>query len=53
VSIGDKAPCGHPEWGKDGHCAEMRCDAYVNKCPVHKINGAHAPIAVCSLEPKP
>ena len=48
MSIGDKAPCGHPEWGKDGHCAEMRCDAYVNKCPVHKI-AETKPGARCSL----
>lgn len=25
------APCGHPAWDEEGHCAEMSCRFYVNK----------------------
>lgn len=38
--------CKHLEY-KDGHCAEMECKGYVNKCPKHGIDGNEQ--ARCSL----
>lgn len=31
-----RASCGHFEWA-NGHCAEMSCPNYVNKCDTHGI----------------
>jgi hypothetical protein len=31
-----------------GHCAEMLCRNYVNKCPLHSITGSTT--ATCNLE---
>ena len=32
----EKKNCPHSEW-YHGHCAEMSCSNYVNKCPFHGI----------------
>lgn len=32
----NKRHCGHKEY-RDGHCGEMLCSNYVNKCPAHSI----------------
>lgn len=31
------APCGHPIYGENDHCAEMTCPNYINKCINHNI----------------
>lgn len=30
--------CPHPKYS-DGHCAEMVCWNYVNRCPRHAVSG--------------
>lgn len=40
--------CGHLEWGK-GHCADIACSNYIEKCPKHKTAGGRG---VCNIWPR-
>jgi hypothetical protein len=42
-----RTPCEHTEY-RDGHCGNMYCDNYINKCPLHGLYGE--PTNKCSQE---
>lgn len=41
--------CRHSRYHLDGHCAEMSCPNYVNRCPRHSQAGRRD--ATCTREP--
>lgn len=41
-------PCGHEVYGEHDHCAMIRCNNYINKCP--NPGGAHTQIRTVKVE---